>query len=116
MAIGHGRLTLLLLAVKNGGITKATARRLASVIRLARLARNMTQAAAAERAKMSAYTWMKIERGSVAVSMGAWLSAMECLQLLDDLVLAPDLLTPRLPADVRMRARPSTARREEFDF
>ena len=93
----------------------AAAKRLSPIIRTARLARNMTQAAA-ERARMSAYTWMKIERGDVSVSMGAWLSALECLGLLDALALSPELsVQPRAEA-VRLRARPSAAKRDAFDF
>lgn len=95
---------------------KAAAGRLAPVIRTARLARNMTQEAAAERARMSAYTWMKIERGDVSVSMGAWLSALECLGLLDALVLSPELPVQAQPATVRLRARPSPAKTDAFDF
>ena len=94
----------------------AAAKRLSPIIRTARLARNMTQAAAAERARMSAYTWMKIERGDVSVSMGAWLSALECLGLLGALALSPELsVQPRAEA-VRLRARPSAAKRDAFDF
>ncbi len=95
---------------------KAAAGRLAPVIRSARLARNMTQQAAAERARMSAYTWMKIERGDVSVSMGTWLSALECLGLLD--ILAPPAELPFKPAPTpnRQRARPSPAKRATFDF
>jgi len=94
----------------------AAAKRLAPVIRTARLARNMTQAAAAERARMSAYTWMKIERGDVSVSMGAWLSALECLGLLGALVLSSELSVQPRAGTVRLRARPSAAKRDAFDF
>ncbi len=98
------------------GEVKAAAKRLAPIIRTARLARNMTQEAAAQRARMSAYTWMKIERGDVSVSMGAWLSALECLGLLDALALSPDLSIQPHGETVRLRARSSTAKREAFDF
>lgn len=95
---------------------KAAAHRLAPVIRTARLARNLTQEAAAERARMSAYTWMKIERGDISVSMGAWLSALECLDLLDSLVFSPELSIQLKPATVRLRARPSASQTDAFDF
>lgn len=95
---------------------RAAALRLAPVIRMTRLGRNMTQEAAAERGKMSAYTWMKIERGDVSVSMGAWLSALECLGLLDALTLAPQPLAVAQPGTARLRARPSTAKTKAYDF
>ena len=95
---------------------KSAAGRLAPLIRQTRLARNMTQAAAAERAKMSALTWMKIERGDVSVSLGAWLSALECLGLLVDLSLEPKLPTPAAQDAARVRARPSGAKADSYDF
>lgn len=95
---------------------RAVSRRLAPIVRTARLARNMTQAAAAERARMSAFTWMKIERGDISVSMGAWLSALECLGLLDALTLSPELSAQPQPTAARLRARPSAAKRDAFDF
>ena len=76
----------------------------------------MTQEAAAERAKMSTFTWIKIERGDVSVSMGAWLSALECLGLLDALSLAPPQPTQEQPTTVRQRARPSAAKADAYDF
>lgn len=95
---------------------KQAASRLAPIVRSVRLSRNMTQEAAAERAKMSAFTWMKIERGDVSVSLGAWLSALECLGLLDALSLtaAPSGLAPA--ATTRLRARPSDRASEKYDF
>ena len=98
------------------GEVKAAAKRLARIIRTTRLARNMTQEAAAQRARMSAYTWMKIERGDVSVSMGAWLSALECLGLLGALVLSSELSVQPRAGTVRLRARPSAAKRDAFDF
>ena len=98
------------------GVVKAASKRLAPIIRTTRLARNMTQEAAAQRARMSAYTWMKIERGDVSVSMGAWLSALECLGLLGALVLSSELSVQPRAGTVRLRARPSAAKRDAFDF
>ena len=120
----------------------AAALRLAPTIRLTRLARNMTQEAAAERARMSAFTWMKIEKGDVSVSMGSWLSALECLGLLDglkvdlppivgalhvagasDVMVATAHLGPAPPAvrakdgdETRQRARRNPTKDDEFDF
>jgi transcriptional regulator with XRE-family HTH domain len=79
-----------------------------------RLERNMTQAAAAERARMSKFTWLKLEKGDVSVSMGAWLTAMDILGLLKGLELpeAP----PPAPAAPKQRVRLSTAKTKRFDF
>ncbi len=68
---------------------KKAAGQFGQAIRIARLTRNMTQQAAAERAKMSTYTWIKIEKGDVSVSMGSWLSALECVGILDATTPAP---------------------------
>lgn len=95
---------------------KAAAGRLAPVIRQTRLGRNMTQEAAAERAKMSVFTWMKIERGDVSVSLGAWLSALECLGLLDALSLSAPLPAKAPQEATRLRARPSSAKTDTYDF
>ena len=97
---------------------KRVAEQFGQSIRLARLARNMTQEAAAERARMSTYTWIKIEKGEVSVSMSSWLSALECVGLLDSLPPQHpgDLLqAPRLPAADRLRAARKSAR-SDFDF
>lgn len=94
----------------------AAAGRVAAVVRTARLARNMTQEAAAERAKMSAYTWMKIERGDVSVSFGSWLSALECLGLLDSLTVATAAPGTAPIESIRQRARPSKATSDKYDF
>ena len=95
---------------------KAVAARLAPVIRQTRLGRNMTQESAAERAKMSAFTWMKIERGDVSVSLGAWLSALECLGLIDALSLVPMQPAQTVQGAARLRARPSAAKTDSYDF
>lgn len=97
-------------------MVKAAALRMAQIIRSTRLSRNMTQTAAAERAKMSAFTWMKIERGDVSVSMGSWFSALECLGLLEALELSPGEPAMSRPGPSRVRARPSAAKTDAYDF
>jgi transcriptional regulator with XRE-family HTH domain len=92
------------------------AKKLAGEIRRARLSRNMTQEAAAERARMSTHTWLRIERGDVAASMGAWLSALECQGLLDRLDPDAGLAPKPRAAEGRLRARPNAAARDTFDF
>lgn len=94
-------------------VATAQAKRWGALIKAARLSRNLTQALAAERARMSQFTWIKIEKGEVAVSFGAWLSALEILGLLDAVVL-PN--TPEPPRQRRVRARESKSAATEFDF
>ena len=102
-------------------MTTQTARHLGSSIRAARLARNATQASMAERARMSALTLLKIERGDVSVAFGSWLAAMEqagLLPLLRD-VANPDadrLGSALRREQARVRARPSGAGSADFDF
>lgn len=96
---------------------RSAAQRVATSIKTARLARNMTQAASAERAKMSALTWLKIEKGDVSVSMGSWFSALECVGLLHALdQVSAQLPSPTVIVTDRQRARPSKARADAFDF
>jgi len=56
---------------------QSTAGRLGGAIRSARLARKATQKDLAERARMSLFTWQKIEKGDPSVAMGSWLAALE---------------------------------------
>lgn len=69
----------------------------------------MTQEEAAERAKMSAFIWIKLNVGDVSVSLGSWLSALECLGLLNALSLAPMQPAQTLQGTARIRPRPSPA-------
>lgn len=70
--------------------SSATASELGRGIRMARLARNMTQADFAERARLSIKTLQRIELGDPAVSFASWLSAMEIAALLPALRRAAD--------------------------
>ena len=70
---------------------------------------------------MSALTWLKIERGSVAVAMGSWLSALEQAGLLSLLERAANPVNDRVGEPLRQeraraRARQSSADRAEYDF
>ena len=75
----------------------------------------------AERARMSALTLLKIERGDVSVAFGSWLAAMEQAEILP---LLQDVANPdadRLGSSLRreqakVRARPSGAGSADFDF
>ncbi|MDO8319245.1 helix-turn-helix transcriptional regulator [Rhodoferax sp.] len=97
------------------------AKQLGQAVRAARLARNSTQEAMAERARMSALTWLKIEKGEVSVAMGAWLSALEHTGLLDRLTQVhdqkSDVVGEQLRKDqLRKRARGSDEAVKKFDF
>lgn len=81
-------------------------------IQAARLARNLTQTDAAERGRMSLWTWLKIEKGEVSVSMASWLAAFEVVGLLAGIAIPDD---PSLPAAKRLRANPSR-HSDEYDF
>src|SRR5262245_42169535 len=70
--------------------TRAAAQRLGAAIRQARLARNMSLADCAERARTSRNTLIRIEQGDVAVRIGSWLSAMEVCNVLHLLASASD--------------------------
>ncbi len=62
--------------------TVFAAKKLGKAVRLARLARNMRRVDFAERARISAPTLDRIERGDVAVRIGAWLLALQTCNLL----------------------------------
>jgi len=69
------------------------ARHLASLVQRARLSRNLTQADLAERARVSAGSIHRIERGEPGVALWIWLNAMEALGLLGSLEALRDLAT-----------------------
>lgn len=64
-------------------LSASVAAQLGGAIRVARLARNLTQADFAQRARVSLATLQRIERGDPAVSFTSWLSAMEVSSLLN---------------------------------
>lgn len=78
----------------------ALAKRMGAAARAARLARNISLADFAARARISVSTLNRIERGDPAVSLSSWLATFETGSLLHLLekVSAPD-------ADVRGRAQ-----------
>jgi transcriptional regulator with XRE-family HTH domain len=97
------------------------AKQLGQAVRAARLARNSTQEAMAERAKMSALTWLKIEKGEGSVAMGTWLSALELTGLLDRVSAVvdqkQDLVGEQLRKEqLRKRARSGDETATNFDF
>lgn len=99
----------------------ALSRELGAAVRAARLARNVTQEHMAERARMSALTWMKVEKGDVSVAMGTWLSALEQTGLLDRLAPLADISGDThgqalRSAQLRLRARQPAAGAGDHDF
>ncbi len=87
------------------------ARQLGQRVRQARVSRQWTQAELAERSRISAPTMQRIEQGSVAVSIGAWLGVLERLGLLTQLENVEDraataLLQDAAPRRVRKRKPP----------
>jgi len=98
------------------------AARLGAAIRLARLARNQTQADFAERARVSRRTLIRIEAGDPAVSFTGWLSAMESASLLPlfDKAATPDadvIGRTQRESESRKRARKTPVRPgDNYDF
>lgn len=62
--------------------SEAAARHLGALVRQGRLARQWTIAELAERARIGTATLKRVEKGSLSVSLGIWLSVFELLGLL----------------------------------
>lgn len=102
--------------------TTLAAKKLGKAVRLARLARNMTRVDFADRSRISAPTLDRIERGDVAVRMGAWLLALQTCNLLHllDHVSAPEadvLGQQQRESSVRKRASGTRKKsRDDYEF
>ena len=70
-----------------------TVQHLAGLVQRARLARNLTQADLAERARVSPGSIHRLERAEPGVALWVWLNAMEALGLLDALQALRDPAT-----------------------
>lgn len=86
------------------------AQTLGQALKQARIARDLTRQDCAERAHISASTLARIENGDVAVSLSAWLMAMNQVGLLGllDAASNPDndvIGAVRRKREVRQRAR-----------
>lgn len=104
------------------------ARELGSAIKQARLARNRTRNDFAERAHISTATLERLEKGDVAVRMGAWLAALQTANLLPLLekISTPDADTlgrvereKRKNSALRKNAypvKPSAIENNDYDF
>ena len=95
--------------------TRRAARHLGRLVREARLARRMPQIELATRAKTSKLTVIRMEKGAVETALGTWLSAMEQVGLLGQVLKIEDKVSPELAkAHVARRARRNT--KLDLDF
>lgn len=95
--------------------TRRAARHLGRLVREARLARRMPQTELAARAKTSKLTVIRIEKGAVETALGTWLSVMEQLGLLKQVLAIEDPVSPQLALEHRVRrARRNT--KPDLDF
>lgn len=95
--------------------TRRAARHLGRLVREARLARRMPQTELATRAKTSKLTVIRIEKGAVETALGTWLSVMEQVGLLGQVLEIEDRISPELAkARAPRRARPSA--KPDLDF
>lgn len=94
---------------------KAVALHLGSLVRQARLSRGWSQAAAAERARVSRLTWIRVEKGIAQVSLGACLSIFEVVGLLPLLAVLDDPAS-RAVLDATRATDPRATRMTDLDF
>jgi transcriptional regulator with XRE-family HTH domain len=95
--------------------TRRAANHLGRLVREARLARRMPQTELAIRAKTSKLTVIRIEKGAVETALGTWLSVLEQLGLLGQILSIEDTVSPELAKKhVARRARLST--KPDLDF
>ncbi len=95
--------------------TRRAAKHLARLVREARLARRMPQTELAIRAKTSKLTVIRIEKGAVETALGTWLSVMEQVGLLGQVLKIEDKVSSELArAHVARRARQNT--KPDLDF
>ncbi|MGQ0798840.1 MAG: helix-turn-helix domain-containing protein [Pseudomarimonas sp.] len=90
-------------------------KQLAGLVQRARLARNMTQADLAERARVSPGSIHRLERGEPGVALWVWLNAMEALGQLELLEALRDPLTEALLREAAPKRAGST-RAPDLDF
>lgn len=88
---------------------------LAGLILRARLARNLTQADLAERARVSPGSIHRLERAEPGVALWVWLNALEALGLLGLLEELRDPATDAL-LDAAASKRAGSARVPDLDF
>jgi len=89
---------------------------LAGVVQRARLARNLTQADLAERARVSPGSIHRLERAEPGVALWVWLNAMEALGLLALLEDLRDPVTDALVAAAAPKRAGTPRDMPELDF
>ena len=95
--------------------TRRASRHLGRLVRDARLARRMPQTELATRARTSKLTVIRIEKGAVETALGTWLSVMEQVGLLGQILSIEDKVSPELAkTQAARRARLST--KPDLDF
>lgn len=92
-----------------------TTKHLAGLVQRARLARNLTQADLAERARVSPGSIHRLERAEPGVALWVWLNAMEALGQLELLEALRDPLTEALMTSAAPK-RAGSARAPDLDF
>jgi DNA-binding XRE family transcriptional regulator len=79
------------------------ARHLGRLVREARLARRMPQTELAVRARTSVPTIHRMEKGAVETALGTWLSVMEHVGLLPQVMGMTDPISPAIADEHRAR-------------
>ena len=93
---------------------QCAARHMGRLVREARLARRMPQTELAVRARTSVPTLHRIENGAVETALGTWLSVMEHVGLLPQVLGLTDPISPALLEHHARRARRKA--RRDLDF
>ncbi|QNH14745.1 Helix-turn-helix domain protein [Xanthomonas sp. SI] len=92
-----------------------TAKHLAMLVKQARMARGWSQAGLAERARISAPTMNRIEKGSLGASLGAWLAVLERVGLLHKLNQLDDPASKAIMDSTKAK-RPIRMSSQDLDF
>lgn len=95
---------------------RSTALHLAGLVHRARLARNLTQADLAERARVSPGSIHRLEQAEPGVALWVWLNAMEALGLLDALQALRDPATEAILGAAASRRAGGSRSTPDLDF
>ncbi|WP_369925608.1 helix-turn-helix domain-containing protein [Xanthomonas sp. NCPPB 2632] len=89
---------------------------LAGLVKTARLARGWSQVELAERARISAPTMTRLEKGVVSASLGTWLSVFDALGLLRLFERLEDRASDALLDETRAKRPVRSSTRDDLDF